>query len=190
MGREGTKGEVMDRVSAKRQARIGEVERLEARLRNAKSLILTEYRGLTVAEITELRRALKGGSAEYHVVKNSLTQRAADAVGIQGLAPYLVGPTAVAFTSGDAVAAAKIITAFSKKTPVLQVKAGLVDGRVLPREEILAMAELPPREVMVARLMGIMVAPLQGLGAVLSGSLRAMVVGLDQVRQKREGSAG
>lgn len=181
---------MMVRVSAKRQARIGEVERLEARLRSAKSLILTEYRGLTVAEITELRRALRGGSVEYHVVKNSLTQRAADTLGIRGLAPYLVGPTAVAFTSGDPVAAAKILTAFSKRTPVLQVKAGLVDGRVLPREEILAMAELPPREVMVARLMGMMVAPFRGLGAVLSGSLRAMVVGLDQVRQKKEESAG
>ncbi|MGH7351894.1 MAG: 50S ribosomal protein L10 [Candidatus Methylomirabilales bacterium] len=190
MSREATGSGVTVRVSAKRQARIGEVERLEARLRNAKSLILTEYRGLTVAEITELRRALRGGSAEYRVIKNSLTQRAADALGIRGLAPYLVGPTAVAFTSGDPVAAAKILTAFSKRTPVLQVKAGLVDGRVLPREEILAMAELPPREVMVARLMGIMVAPLRGLGAVLSGSLRAMVVGLDQVRQKKEGSAG
>jgi large subunit ribosomal protein L10 len=190
MDREGAKGGVVVRVSAKRQARIEEVERLEARLRSAKSLILTEYRGLTVAEITELRRALRSGSAEYHVVKNSLTQRAADALGIQGLGPYLVGPTAVAFTSGDAVAAAKILTAFSKRIPVLRVKAGLVDGRVLPREEILAMAELPPREVMVARLMGTMVAPLQGLGAVLSGSLRAMVVGLDQVRRKKEGSAG
>jgi large subunit ribosomal protein L10 len=190
MGREGTKSGMMVRVSTKRQERIAKVERLEARLRNAKSLIFTEYRGLTVAEITELRRALRSGSAEYHVVKNSLTQRAADALGIRGLAPYLVGPTAVAFTSGDAVAAAKILTAFSKKAPVLQVKAGLVDGRVLPREEILALAELPPREVMVAHLMGIMVAPLQGLGTVLSGSLRAMVTGLDQVRQKKEGSTG
>ncbi|MGH7424160.1 MAG: 50S ribosomal protein L10, partial [Candidatus Methylomirabilales bacterium] len=117
MSREATGSGVMVRVSAKRQARIGEVERLEARLRNAKSLILTEYRGLTVAEITELRRALRGGSAEYRVIKNSLTQRAADALGIRGLAPYLVGPTAVAFTSGDPVAAAKILTAFSKRTP-------------------------------------------------------------------------
>ena len=180
----------MVRASAKRQARIEKVERLKERLRDAKGLILTEYRGLTVAEITEVRRALRAGAAEYRVVKNSLTQRAADELGIQELARYLKGPTAVAFTSGDPVAAAKILTAFSKKTPVLQVKAGLVDGRVLPREEILAMAELPPREVMVARLMGLMLAPLRGLGAVLSGSLRGIVVGLDQVRQKKEGSQG
>src|SRR3970040_944750 len=115
MSREGTKSGVMVRVSAKRQARIGGVERLAARLRSAKSLILTEYRGLTVAEITELRRALRGGSVEYHVVKNSLTQRAADALGIRGLAPYFVGPTGVAFTSGDPVAAAKIPTAISER---------------------------------------------------------------------------
>jgi large subunit ribosomal protein L10 len=184
------RSEVMGRISAKRQARVAQVERLKERLRDARSLILTEYRGLTVAEITELRRALREGAAEYRVVKNSLTRRAAHELGIQELDRYLEGPTGVAFSAGDLVAAAKILAAFSKRAPVLQVKAGLVDGRVFPREEVLAMAELPPREVMLARLMGLMVTPLQGLGAVLSGSLRAMVVGLDQVRQKKEGSAG
>jgi large subunit ribosomal protein L10 len=181
---------VMARESARRQVRAEEVERLKERLRGAKSLILTDYRGLTVAQITELRRALRESQAEYRVVKNSLTQRAAHELGIQELDRYLEGPTAVAFTSGDLVATAKTLNAFSKKAPVLQVKAGLVDGRVVPREEVLAMAELPPREVMLARLVGLMMAPLQGLGAVLSGSLRGFVVGLDQVRQKKEASGG
>lgn len=179
---------MMSRVSAKRQARIEAVERLKERLRSAKSVILTEYRGLTVAEITELRQALREGAAEYRVVKNSLTRRAADELGIQGLTPYLAGPTAVAFASGDPVATAKILSAFSKRTPVLQVKAGLVGGRILPREEVLAMAELPPREVLVARLLGLMVAPLCRCGAVLSGPLRGFMVCLDQARQKRERS--
>ncbi len=178
----------MVRVSARRQARVEEVERLKERLRETKSLILTDYRGLTVGEITELRRVLREVSAEYRVVKNSLTQLAAHELGIQELEPYLEGPTAVAFASGDPVATAKMLTAFSKKVPVLQVKAGLVEGRILPREEVLAMAELPPREVMVARLMGLMVAPLRGLGGVLAGSLRGFVVGLGQVRQKKTAS--
>lgn len=180
----------MVQVSARRQARVEEVKRLKERLREAKSLILTDYRGLTVAQITELRRVLRESQAEYRIVKNSLTQRAAHELGFQDLDQYLQGPTAVAFTSGDLVATAKLLTAFSKKIPVLQVKAGLVDGRVLPREEILAMAELPPREVMLARLMGLMMAPLRGLGVVFSGSLRGVVVGLDQVRQKKEASGG
>jgi large subunit ribosomal protein L10 len=180
----------MVQVSARRQTRVEEVERLKARLRQAKSMILTDYRGLTVAQITELRRALRESAAEYRVVKNSLTQRAARELGIPGLDQYLEGPTAVAFASGDLVATAKTLTAFSKRAPVLQVKAGLVDGQVLPREEVLAIAELPPREVLLARLMGFMVAPLQGLGAVLAGSLRGFVVGLDQVRQKKEESGG
>lgn len=178
----------MVRVSARRQARVEEVERLKERLRETKSLILTDYRGLTVAQITELRRVLREVSAEYRVVKNSLTQLAAHELGIQELEPYLEGPTAVAFAAGDPVATAKLLTAFSKKVPVLQVKAGLVEGRILPREEVLAMAELPPREVMVAWLMGLMVAPLRGLGGVLAGSLRGLVVGLDQVRQKKTAS--
>lgn len=177
-------------VSPRRQARVDEVERLKERLRESKNLILTEYRGLTVAEITELRRALRDASAEYQVVKNSLTQRAARELGIQELDPHLKGPTAVAFTAGDLVATAKVLTTFSKKVPVLKVKAGLVDGRVLPRDEVLAIAELPPREVMLARLMGLMMAPLQGLGSVLAGTLRGFVVSVDQVRQKKEESGG
>lgn len=180
----------MVRVSARRQARVEEVERLKERLRDAKSMVLTDYRGLTVAEITALRQALREVSAEYRVVKNSLAQLAAQELGIEELERYLKGPTAVAFGSGDLVATAKILTAFSKKAPVLQVKAGVVDGQLLPREEVLAMTELPPREVMLARLLGVMAAPLRGLVTVLSGSLRGLVVGLDQVRQKREGIEG
>ncbi len=180
----------MVRATARQQGRIEEVERLKERFREAKCLILTDYRGLTVAEITELRRALREASAQYRVVKNSLTQRAAHELGIRDLDPYLEGPTAVAFTAGDLVATAKALTAFSKKAPVLRVKAGLVDGRVLPREEVLAIAELPPREVMVARLMGLMMAPLQGLGGVLAWTLRGFVVSVDQIRQKKEESGG
>ncbi len=172
--------------SLRRQARVAEVERLKERLREAKSMVLTDYRGLTVGEITALRQALREASAEYRVVKNSLTQLAAQAVGITELEQYLAGPTAVAFSSGDLVATAKVLITFSKKTPVLQVKAGIVDGQILPREEVLAMAELPPRQVMLARLVVIMAAPLRGLVGTLSGSLRGLVVGLDQVRQKRE----
>ncbi len=178
----------MDRVSARRQARVEKVERLKEKLREAKGFILTDYRGLTVAEISELRRALRKTAVEYRVVKNSLTQLAARAVGLQELERYLEGPTAVAFTSEDPVATAKMLTAFSKRAPSLQIKAGLVDGRVLPREEVLALAELPPREVMLARVVGLMVAPLQGLASVLSGSLRRFVIAMDQVRQKKEGS--
>jgi large subunit ribosomal protein L10 len=175
----------MARVSAKRQIRVEKVEELKEKFRKSKNFILTDYRGLTVAEITELRRMLRGVSTEYRVVKNSLTQIAAHELGVEELGPYLEGPTAVAFTSGDPVAIAKLLAAFTKKAPVLQVKAGLVEGRVLPREEILAMAELPPREVLLARLMGLMVAPLRGLVGVLAGSLRVFVVGLDQLGHKR-----
>lgn len=178
----------MVRVSAKRQARGEEVERLKEKLRGAKSMVLTEYRGLTVAEITALRQALREASAEYRVVKNSLTQLAAQDLGMGELERHLKGPTAVAFSSEDLVATAKVLITFSKKVPVLQVKAGLTDGQVLPREEVLAMAELPPREVMLARLVGVMAAPLRGLVTTLAGSLRGLVVGLDQVRQKREQS--
>lgn len=180
----------MVRVSARRQARVEEVERLTGRLREATSVILTDYRGLTVAQVTELRRALREASAEYRVVKNSLTQLAARELGIQELERYLEGPTAMALSDGDLVAAAKILMTYSKKVPVLQIKAGLVDGRILPKEEVVALAELPPREVLVGRLMGLMVAPLRGLVGGVSSSLRGFVVGLDQVRQKREGIGG
>ena len=117
--------------------------------------MLTEYRGLTVAQLTELRRSLGAGSS-YAVVKNTLTKRAADSVGFSDLGPLLNGPTAIAFIEGDPVEGAKALRDFAKANPLLVVKGGVVDGRTVDASEVTRLADVEPREVLLAKLAGAM----------------------------------
>jgi len=167
------------KISARRQVRIAEVEELKAKLRGARGFILTDYRGLTVAEITELRRELRKVLVEYRVVKNTLASLATQELGMEELQPYLAGPTAVAIGYGDLVAATKVLSTFAKNTPALQIKAGLVDGRVLQKEEVVAIADLPSREVLRARIVGALQAPLTTLMGLLTAPLRELVYVLE-----------
>ncbi|MCW2580526.1 MAG: rplJ, partial [Blastococcus sp.] len=122
---------------------------------NSSAAVLTEYRGLTVAQLTQLRRSLGEGSS-YAVVKNTLTKRAADAVGFSDLAPLLNGPTAIAFIEGDPVTAAKALRDFAKANPALVVKGGVVEGRTVDAREVTRLADVESREVLLARLAGAM----------------------------------
>jgi large subunit ribosomal protein L10 len=117
--------------------------------------VLTEYRGLTVAQLTQLRRSLGEGSS-YAVVKNTLTKRAADSVGFSDLTPLLNGPTAIAFIEGDPVTAAKAIRDFAKANPALIVKGGVVEGRMVDAREVTRLADVESREVLLAKLAGAM----------------------------------
>jgi large subunit ribosomal protein L10 len=117
--------------------------------------VLTEYRGLTVAQLTQLRRSLGEGSS-YAVVKNTLTKRAADSVGYSDLAPLLNGPTAIAFIEGDPVEAAKAIRDFAKANPMLVVKGGVVEGRTVDAREVTRLADVESREVLLSKLAGAM----------------------------------
>lgn len=174
-----TMAQAVVKISAKRQVRMTEAEELKAKLREARSLIVTDYRGLTVAEITELRRELRKVSVEYRVVKNTLANLATQELGIEALQPYLVGPTAVAIGYGDLLAATKVLSTFAKNTPALQIKVGLVDGRVLQKEEVLAIADLPSREVLRAQIVGALQIPLTKLMGLLTAPLRELVYVLE-----------
>ena len=158
---------------------------LEA-LRSAPSAVLTDYRGLTVADLTELRRQLREGQVEFRVVKNTLARRATQAVGLTGLHPLLEGPTAIAFGRGDPLAPSRLLSRAARALPHLQIKGGVLEGKVVSREQVLALAALPPRPVLVARLVGVLQAPLTRLARALGENLRGLVVALDQVRVKRE----
>jgi large subunit ribosomal protein L10 len=171
-----------------RQEKVAEVERLQERLRRAAAVILTDFRGLTVGEITQLRRKLRDADAEYRVVKNSLLGKAAQAAGIEGLAAYLEGPTAVAFAASDPVAAARVIQEFIRQTRKLAVKGSVVAGRVYGQAQTRALADLPGRQELLARVVGGVAAPLAALAGVLGGLPRALVYALDQVRRQREGT--
>jgi large subunit ribosomal protein L10 len=136
------------------------VEEITEEFRSSNAAVLTEYRGLTVAQLKELRRSL-GGNATYAVVKNTLTKIAAKDAGVEGLDDLLVGPSAIAFVKGDPVEAAKGIRDFAKAHPKLVIKGGFLEGRVLSAEDVTKLADLESREVLLAKLAGAMNASLQ-----------------------------
>lgn len=172
-------------VTSEKQAIVAE---LKERFVNAKGAVLTNYRGLTVAQDTNLRRKLREAGVEYRVVKNTMTRIAANEAGLEGLAAHLEGPTALAISFTDPVAPAKIISDFVKenKLEVLEVKAGVVEGSVIDAQGVKALAALPPREVLIAQVLAGMQSPIAGLVNVLQGSIRNLVYALDAVRQQKE----
>src|SRR5829696_2923062 len=137
------------------QAKAAVIDEITERFQNSSAAVLTEYRGLTVAQLTQLRRSLGEGSS-YAVVKNTLTQRAADSVGFSDLSSLLNGPTAIAFIEGDPVTAAKAIRDFAKANPALIVKGGVVEGRTVDAREVTRLADVESREVLLAKLAGAM----------------------------------
>lgn len=132
------------------------VAEIKQKLTEAQSVVLVDYRGLTVAEVTELRKQFRAAGVEYAVLKNTLVSIAAKEAGIEGLDSILEGPTALAFGMTDAVAPAKIIAEFAKKNDKLKVKAGILDGAILDVAGVEKLSAIPSREVLIAKIMGSM----------------------------------
>jgi large subunit ribosomal protein L10 len=167
------------------------VDNLAEQISSAKAVVLTSYKGLTVAQDTELRTELRQAGVSYHVVKNTMLRLAAKKAGVEGLDEFLEGTTAFAFSTDDAVAPAKVICGFIKKnkledTEVLTVKTGLLDGKVISVDEIKALAALPSREELIAKLLGSMNAPISNTVNVLQGVIRNAVYVLDAIRAQKE----
>jgi large subunit ribosomal protein L10 len=163
---------------------------IKEKLGSCTTAVITDYRGLNVAQVTKLRSQCREAGVEYRVLKNTLTSIAAKELGIEGLDAYLSGPTAIAFCD-DAVAPAKVIFNFmkDKANKALEVKGGLLEGKVLDFEQIKALADLPSREELLAKVCGGMQAPLYGFASVLSANLRNFVYVLDAVREQKEANA-
>ena len=159
---------------------------LSAKLSKAKCLYLTDFTGLDVAAITELRRRLTNARVEYVVVKNTLARRALTGGPYEGLTEHLAGPNAFALSDEDVVTAAKILTEFARERERPQIRAGAVEGRVVSIEEIRRIAELPPREQLLAQVVGTMAAPIAGLVYTLSGLLSKFVRTVDAVREQKQ----
>ena len=170
------------------QAKAAVIDEITERFQKSSAAVLTEYRGLTVAQLTELRRSLGAGSS-YAVVKNTLTKRAADAVGHPDLAPLLNGPTAIAFIDGDPVEAAKAIRDFAKANPLLVVKGGVVEGRTVNAAEVTALADVEPREVLLAKLAGAMLGNLSKAAGLFQAPL-AQVARLAAALQEKKPAEG
>ncbi|AZH31368.1 MULTISPECIES: 50S ribosomal protein L10 [Paenibacillus] len=143
------------------QAKQEAVEVVAAKLRESVTTVVADYRGLNVAQVTELRKQLREAGIEFQVLKNTLLRRATAEAGLTELDAVLTGPTAIAFGKDDAVSAAKILNDFAKKNNALELKGAVVEGRVIGVEEIKALAELPSREGLLSMLLSVLQAPMR-----------------------------
>lgn len=162
-----------------------QVNELKEKLAKASSVILTDFRGVTVKEMTELRHRLRQANIEYKIIKNNLVIRAIKNSDIEMLSEYLQGPTAIAFGVDDPVTPVKILVDFAKEYKKLEIKAGVIQGKVLRDEEVKKVAKLPPKEVLIAQVVAGIQAPLSKLVNVLNSPIRALLNVLKAIEEKK-----
>jgi large subunit ribosomal protein L10 len=150
------------------------------------AIFAVDYRGITVAQVAELRAKLRESDATFKVVKNSLTERAADQVGADTLKDFLSGPTALTFVRGDVATAAKTVADYARATQLLPFKGGLMEGSTLDAEQIRSLSRLPSREVLYGQLVGVVASPISGLVRTLNALVSGLAVALGQVHAKKE----
>ncbi len=155
--------------------KIEEVKALADQMKEAKLVLLTDYRGINVTDVTALRKTLRENASDYKVIKNNITRRALKECGIEGLDELLVGPTAVIIGKEDYLEPAKAIYEFTKKNDFYKIKGGVVEGKVMTAEEIITLAKLPSRETLLSMLAG-----------ALLGNISKLAVALDQVKLQKE----
>lgn len=155
--------------------KVKEVEELAEKIKKAKVVLLTDYRGINVADVTAVRAKLRGVNAEYKVIKNNITRRAMQACKIEGLEEFLEGTTAVVLGYEDYLEPSKAIYEYAKDNDFYKIKAGIIEGKVVSAEEIITLAKLPSRETLIAQLAG-----------ALLGNVTKLAVALDQVRAQKE----
>jgi len=170
---------------ANKETTVAELTEL---FRSSNAVVLTEYRGLTVAQLKQLRSNIRE-DASYAVVKNTLTQIAAKDAGVTGLDEHLVGPSAIAFVHGDTVAVAKALRDFAKANPLLVIKGGYFDGAPLTAAEVGKLADLETREVLLAKLAGAFKASLFGAAYLFNAPLSKAVRTVDALREKQESAS-
>lgn len=177
----------MPTTKAQKAAMLAEIKE---KMASSQVTVLADFTGISVAKITDLRSRLRKAGSELKVAKNTIAGIAAKEIGVEGLEEYLQGPTVFAFGIEDPVAPAKILSDFAKEVKQgVDIKAGLLEGKVIDAEGVKALADLPSREVLLAKVLGGMQAPMYGFASVLAANLRNLVYVLDQVRQQKEGQA-
>lgn len=171
-----------------REQKAAAVAEIADQIKQSDAVFAVDYRGITVAGVAELRGRLREADATFRVVKNTLTERAADAAGAPVLKDHLEGPTALTFVRGDAAAAAKAIADFQRASggELLPFKGGLLNGAALDAEQITAISRLPSREVLYGQLVGMVAAPITGLARGLNGLLSGLAVALGGVLEKKQ----
>ncbi len=161
-----------------REQKAAAVAEIAEQIKESDAIFAVDYRGISVTQVAELRGKLRDADATFRVVKNTLTERAADAAEVEALKALLTGPTALTFVRGDAATAAKAISTFNKETDLLAFKGGIMDGETLEVGQIQAIAKLPSRHVLYGQLVGVVAAPITGLVRSLGGLLGGLAVAL------------
>ena len=175
----------VDRVIT-REEKERRVKSIAQDLQQANLVVFTDYRGLNVTGISNLRNSLRAEKCRYRVVKNTLTRLACRQVGLESLEQHLTGPTAVAFSSADPVAAARALLKFSNENKTFAIKGGMLEGQLLAPDKIKELGQIPPQEILYAQVCGGFQAPIQGLASALQGTLSKLVYALEAVRQQKE----
>jgi len=170
------------------QAKREIIDSLSELLKKSDAVFFTEYRGLTVKKISECRRLIRKAGGEMKICKNTLMRKAFEECGLTAAADYDFGPNAYVLSYGDAAATAKAIRDFSKEkgNEALIVKGAILDGKILNKEQVFALADLPSKDVLIGQVVRTIAAPLQGLVTVLSGPARGFVTCLAQIKDKKE----
>ena len=161
------------------------VASLSDKLKNSCAGVIVNYKGINVSDYTKLRKELRESGVEYFVVKNTLLQRAAKEAGLDGLEPVLEGTTAIAISKEDHVAAARILCKFADENDFFKAKAGFIEGKVISEAEVNNLAKLPTKEVLVAKALGGLNAPISGFVTVLNGTIKGLVVALNAIAEKQ-----
>ena len=176
-------------MSKVRPDKVATVDEVKSRVEGTTTAVVTEYRGLTVAQISSLRRQLRTLDADYKVFKNTLVQRAISGTAVEPMGQFLQGPTAIAFVDGDVSAVAKALRDFAKESPKLIVKGGVLDGKSLTAKDLLALADLPSRDVLLAQLAGLIASPLRTMAGLIKAVPQNFAYGLSALLDSKGGSA-
>ena len=167
-----------------RDQKAAVIAEVAGQIREAEAVYAVDYRGTSVPQAAELRTRLRDADTRFRVVKNTLTERAADDAGAEALKPYLEGPTALVFVGGDAAVAAKTLSDFSRANGLLTFKGGWMNGDVLTAEQVEAIAKLPSRDVLYGRLVGMVASPLTGLASAMGGLIGGLARQLQQIAER------
>ncbi|MCP4547292.1 MAG: 50S ribosomal protein L10 [bacterium] len=168
--------------------KVAMVKTLNSEVTASGSVVLSDFTGINVGQISELRTRCRAAGVTFRVVKNTLIERAVEGTSLEGLTEHFNGPTAIAF-SEDMVAPAKVLNDFRKEFGKLEVKAGYVDGQVIDKSGVIALADLPGREQLLAMVVGTLQAPISGLVRALNGNISGLAQVLDQIAKKKEEAA-
>ncbi|MFA5577337.1 MAG: 50S ribosomal protein L10 [Tissierellaceae bacterium] len=167
------------------QAKTQNVEEIKEKIEKSQAIVLVDYRGLDVGQLTELRSKYRSAGVEYKVYKNTMMRFAFKDAGLEEFNEFLKGPSAIAFGYDDPVQAAKITTEFAKTNDKLEIKAGIVDGKIIDVKGVNDLGNLPSREVLIAQTLGGLNAPIQGFANVLQGTIRGLAIVLNAIQEKQ-----